>query len=103
VTTAPAAGTIGDVTDRVARDLIVHGRVQGVFFRAFVRDAARRAGVAGRAVNRPDGTVAVRLEGPADAVAQVERACARGPHGAHVERVESSDVAPEDLAGFDVG
>jgi acylphosphatase len=90
------------VTDRVARDLIVHGRVQGVFFRAFVRHAAQRAGVAGRAVNRPDGTVAIRLEGPAGAVAEVERACGRGPDGAQVQRVEASDAAPDGLTDFDV-
>jgi acylphosphatase len=90
------------VTDRVARDLVIHGRVQGVFFRAFVRDAARRAGVAGRAENRFDGTVAVRLEGPADDVAQVERACGRGPEGAHVERVDARDAEVEGLSGFSV-
>jgi acylphosphatase len=90
------------VTDRVARDIVVHGRVQGVFFRAFVRDAARHAGVAGRAVNRPDGTVAVRLEGTAQAVADVERACGRGPRGAQVERIDASDATSEGLTGFDV-
>jgi acylphosphatase len=90
------------VTEQVARDVVVHGRVQGVFFRAFVRDAARRAGVTGRAVNRPDGTVAVRLEGAAEAVAEVERACARGPRGAQVERVDASDAPPESLTDFDV-
>jgi acylphosphatase len=91
------------VTDRVARDIGIHGRVQGVFFRAFVRDAARRAGVDGRAVNQADGTVAVRLEGPAGAVAEVERACASGPRGAQVERVDAQDAAPDGLTGFDVG
>jgi acylphosphatase len=90
------------VTDRVARDIVVHGHVQGVFFRAFVRDAADRAGVVGRAVNRPDGAVAVRLEGSAQAVADVERVCGRGPRGARVDRVDASDAAPEGLTGFDV-
>ena len=87
----------------VARDLTVHGRVQGVFFRAFVEDAAERAGVAGRAENLSDGTVAVHLEGEPDAVAQVERACGRGPDGARVDRVEARDAEVEGLSGFDVG
>ena len=59
------------MAERIARDLIVHGRVQGVFYRAFVGAAAERHGVAGRAVNRDDGTVAVHLEG--DAVGSVAR------------------------------
>jgi acylphosphatase len=86
----------------VARDLVIHGHVQGVFFRAFVRDAAIRSGVAGRAVNLDDGTVAVHLEGDADAVRIVERACGEGPRGARVERVEARDAAPEGLTDFDV-
>jgi acylphosphatase len=88
------------VTDLVARDLIVHGHVQGVFFRAFVQHAAERAGAAGRAANLDDGTVAVHLEGPADAVAEVERACGEGPSGARVERVDARDAEPEGLGGF---
>jgi acylphosphatase len=86
----------------VARDLVIHGRVQGVFFRAFVQDAAEHAGVSGRAVNRDDGTVALRLEGDAEAVAEVERAARRGPDGARVERVDARDAAPEGLTGFRV-
>src|ERR1700754_1070292 len=70
---------IAGMADRIARELVVHGRVQGVFFRAFVLEAARRENVAGWAVNRRDGTVGVRLEGAPEAVAAVERACAEGP------------------------
>jgi acylphosphatase len=73
-----------------------------VFFRAFVQEAAERAGVAGRAVNLDDGTVAVRLEGPARAVAEVERACGEGPPGARVDRVQSRDAEPQGLEGFEV-
>jgi acylphosphatase len=90
------------MADVVARDLVIHGRVQGVFFRAFVEDAAERAGVCGRAVNRDDGTVAVRLEGASGAVAEVERAAGRGPDGAHVERVDARDAEPEGLTSFRV-
>ncbi len=90
------------MADVVARDLVIHGRVQGVFFRAFVEDAATRAGVSGRAVNRDDGTVAVRLEGDPVAVADVERAAGQGPDGARVERVDARDAEPDGLSGFDV-
>lgn len=91
------------MAERVARELVVHGRVQGVFFRAFVADSASRHGVAGSAVNEPDGTVRVRLEGEPDAVAAVEADCAAGPDRAAVERVEASDVPVAGLDGFATG
>jgi acylphosphatase len=91
------------VTKTSARDLVVDGHVQGVFFRAFVQDAAQRAGVAGSAVNLPDGSLRVRLEGPPDAVAEVEQAVRRGPRDADVERVDGRDVRPQGLTGFRVG
>lgn len=87
---------------RAAREIIVRGRVQGVFFRATAREAATRAGVSGWAANRPDGTVAIRLEGEPSAVASVEGLCERGPAGAKVESVDRRDVAVEGLSGFSV-
>ena len=87
----------------VAREIVVHGRVQGVFFRATIREAARSAGVAGWAKNRPDGTVEIRLEGEPSAVATVVRACEEGPAGARVESVDRREVAAEGLRGFSVG
>ncbi len=86
-----------------ARHLLVRGRVQGVFFRASTRDRARRAGVAGWVRNLPDGRVEAHLQGPADAVEQVE-AWVRdgGPRDATVEDVEAEDVAPVDVEGFTI-
>jgi acylphosphatase len=88
--------------ERVARQLVVRGHVQGVFFRSHVRQAAARHRVAGWAQNMRDGTVAVRLEGEPAAVDEVERICRRGPRGARVDDVEVGEVAVEDLEGFDV-
>ncbi len=42
---------------------IVHGRVQGVWFRDFVRQSARELGIAGQVKNQEDGTVHVVAEG----------------------------------------
>lgn len=91
------------MAERTARELVVHGRVQGVFFRTFVRASAERRGVSGWVTNRADGTVAVRLEGDREAVEAVERACAVGPDRARVDRVEATDAVAEGLTGFDVG
>ena len=67
---------------------IVHGRVQGVGYRDFVRRQARRLGLAGRVQNRPDGTVYVEASGPLAALESLVAALEEGPVGSHVARVE---------------
>jgi acylphosphatase len=86
----------------VARRVVVHGQVQGVFFRETTRRRARRAGVAGWVRNNADGTVEAWFEGESDDVEVMVHFAEIGPSGAHVERVEVSDAEPEGLRGFDV-
>ena len=86
----------------VARRAVVHGRVQGVFFRDTVRRAAETRGVAGWASNRPDGTVEVWLEGEADAVDSMLRVLHEGPPRAEIERVDVDEVEPDGLSGFEI-
>ncbi|MGZ4269093.1 MAG: acylphosphatase [Solirubrobacteraceae bacterium] len=89
-------------TGRTARRVVVHGRVQGVFFRESTRWRAEQAGVAGWVANRADGTVEAWFEGaPQDVEVLVDYAH-RGPAGASVERVEVNEAAPEGLRGFGV-
>jgi acylphosphatase len=85
----------------VARRAVVHGRVQGVFYRDTVRRAAQQRGVAGWAANRPDGTVEVWLEGEPDAVDSMLRVLHDGPPRAEVERVDVEDAEPQGLGGFE--
>jgi acylphosphatase len=85
---------------RVARRIVVHGRVQGVFFRATVRDAARAAGAAGWAHNRDDGTVEVWVEGEPDAADAVVAACRTGSPASRVDQVDVEEAEPEGLSGF---
>jgi acylphosphatase len=87
---------------RVARDLVVHGRVQGVFFRDSCRRQARSAGVDGWVANAADGTVRAHLEGPPDAVDQLTAWARRGPRSAQVERVDVREVEPDGSSGFEV-
>jgi acylphosphatase len=84
------------------RRVVVHGNVQGVFFRDTTRREAQRRGVAGWVSNRPDGAVEAVFEGDPEAVAAMVDFCERGPRGADVSRVETSDERPEGLSGFDV-
>jgi acylphosphatase len=85
----------------IARRLVVRGVVQGVNFRGWVRSRAEARGVAGWAANQDDGSVEVFLQGPADEVAEVERAVGEGPSHARVDAVEATDADPRDgLSGF---
>ena len=85
----------------VARRAVVHGRVQGVFYRDTIRRAAQQRGVAGWAANRSDGTVEVWLEGDPDAVESMLRVLHDGPPRAEVERVDAEEAEPQGLDGFD--
>jgi acylphosphatase len=87
---------------RVRRRVVVHGRVQGVFFRDTARRRAQQHGVAGWVRNNWDGTVEGVFEGDPEAVERLVAFCREGPRGAHVERVEVHDEPPEDLTGFAV-
>jgi acylphosphatase len=80
--------------------VVVHGRVQGVFFRDTTRRAAESRGVAGWARNREDGTVEAVFEGAQDAVEGMVRFVHGGPGRADVDRVEVTEEEPEGLDGF---
>ncbi|MDQ6871324.1 MAG: acylphosphatase [Gemmatimonadota bacterium] len=71
--------------------LEVSGRVQGVGFRWFVVELARRLQLAGWVRNRPDGKVEIAASGSADALAKLESAVSSGPPGAHVQAVSKLD------------
>jgi acylphosphatase len=85
------------------RRVVVHGRVQGVFFRDTTRRMAADRGVAGWVRNRPDGAVEAVFEGEPEGVEGMVRFAHEGPRGAAVERVEVFEEEPEGLSGFSVG
>jgi acylphosphatase len=80
--------------------VIVHGRVQGVFFRDTTRRMAESRGVAGWVRNNPDGTVEAAFEGADDAVDAMVEFARDGPRGAVVESVDVADEESEGLTGF---
>jgi acylphosphatase len=84
----------------VRRRVVVHGFVQGVFFRDTVRRRAHSAGVAGWVRNNADGTVEAVFEGDEDAVAALVAFCHEGPRGARVDRVEILEEPVEGLESF---
>jgi acylphosphatase len=88
--------------DTVRRRVVIHGRVQGVFFRAATRRRAEAHAVAGWARNLPDGTVEAVFEGSRSDVDALVRFCETGPPHARVERVEVREEEPAGEAGFRV-
>jgi acylphosphatase len=86
----------------VRRRVVVHGNVQGVFFRDSTEKEASSQGVAGWVRNRDDGAVEAVFEGPSEAVEAMVSWCRSGPSRADVEDVEASDEEPEGLDGFEV-
>lgn len=81
--------------------LVVHGRVQGVYFRDSMRREAQRLGIAGWVRNRTDGTVEAVVHGMSANVDAIVRWAHHGPELAQVERVEA---VPEEgvYASFEI-
>lgn len=84
-----------------ARHLILHGRVQGVFYRDWTVETARSLGLKGWVRNLPDGTVETHLKGDADAIERMVEAMHDGPPRARVDRIEQREAQPQDLDSFE--
>jgi len=76
---------MSDPIERV--ELIVIGRVQGVFFRASTLEQAQSLNLVGFVENLPDGSVEVVAEGPKYALEDLETWCSHGPPAASVKEV----------------
>ena len=77
------------MTDNLALHAKVHGRVQGVYFRAFTASHASQLHLTGYVKNVEDGTVEVYAEGNREALERFLAILGTGPHGAVVTHVES--------------
>ena len=87
-------------TARIARQAVVSGRVQGVYYRTSTQQQARRLAVAGWVRNRPDGSVEAWLEGAPDAVEALLAWMRRGPAGARVTDITVTETLPRNDADF---
>jgi acylphosphatase len=80
----------------------VSGRVQGVSFRWYTQEQARRLGVSGWVRNEPDGSVLLHAEGDDEAVDGLVAWCHQGPGLARVRDVAVRDAAPSGATSFDI-
>ncbi len=90
--------------DRVRAEIVVKGRVQGVFFRASAQQEGMQLGLTGEVRNLPDGSVEAIVEGEKRAVDDFVDWCRRGPPSAEVEDVQVKLRPPRDeFRTFTVG
>ena len=87
--------------ETVTRQLRIHGRVQGVYYRASMVAEATRLGLHGWVRNRADGSVEALAQGGAPAVQALVDWARRGPPQALVERVDVADAEPQKLPPFE--
>jgi acylphosphatase len=74
--------------DHLRAQVIIHGLVQGVAFRAYTHNQATALGVKGWVRNLPDGTVEALFEGEKKKVESMLAWCRQGPSGARVMQVD---------------
>ena len=77
--------------------IVVHGRVQGVGYRAFVEREAGRRQLAGWVRNCRDGTVEALFKGEPEPIEDMIEVCRRGPFAARVDALDRRDGAEADL------
>lgn len=80
---------------RICLHAYVSGRVQGVWFRAFVREEALKRDLAGWAKNLDDGRVEVLICGPESVVLDCAEKLRDGPRLARVEQVKTQSLCWE--------
>ena len=83
----------------MARRYVVTGRVQGVGFRFFAKDAAAREGLSGWVRNLDNGSVEIEAEGDSEALQRFEMAIRRGPRSARIDDVLAEPAAAHNRGG----
>lgn len=86
----------------IARHVIIHGLVQGVYYRATTQQAARQFSINGWVRNCPNGTVEAVLEGDDKNVEQLLTWMRRGPSGARVSGVDICQATPKGATEFSI-
>ena len=83
-------------------DILVSGKVQGVYFRLTTKAVADQLGVKGTARNEPNGTVSIEAEGDPFALDAFLEWCHEGPEKAVVEKVVATEGEMKNYRNFEV-
>jgi acylphosphatase len=79
-----------------ALHLLIHGRVQGVWYRASTQETAKRLKIKGWVRNTPEGDVEAHIQGDEASVDQMVSWCRQGPPGARVDHIDISETGVSD-------
>ena len=82
-----------------AKQITVHGRVQGVGFRYYVQNVGSRLGLEGNVRNCPDSSVEIVVEGNEKKIAEFIKLVEKGPSLAWVQRVDVVDIPVQGTFG----
>ena len=82
--------------------LYIEGTVQGVFFRAFIKENAERYNLKGFVRNLEDGRIEVFLEGNSDDVNKMIEVCKSGPKHSQIRKVEEKEEKFQGLKEFKI-
>lgn len=86
----------------ITRHLDIHGKVQGVYYRASAQAEGLRLQLHGWVRNRRDGSVEALVSGPAPVVEEFIAWARNGPPAARVDRLDISDAEPPAAGPFAV-
>ncbi|WP_215143699.1 acylphosphatase [Exiguobacterium qingdaonense] len=87
---------------KVAKHLIVSGRVQGVGFRYFSQETAQQIGIKGWVRNQSDGTVELHVEGSEKDIDTFKQALKDGNRFVGVDRIEEGEAEDQAFRSFDI-
>ena len=85
-----------------ALHIIVHGRVQGVWFRAGAKQKAGELGILGWVKNRPEGTVEIHAEGEKSQLENFISWCRKGTPAANVTSLDLSPISLQNFKSFEI-
>lgn len=89
--------TAGCFDMKKAVRLYIYGIVQGVFFRAFIKEQAEKLSVKGYIRNKEDGNVEAWFEGDSGKVDEIVKKCKEGPPHSQIKRL---DIVEEKFQGM---
>ena len=85
-----------------AAHIIIHGRVQGVSFRASTHNKASELSIKGWVRNLPNDTVEVHAEGNHENLDKFIKWCQKGPSFAKVSKCDLEWIMPEEIHSFKI-
>ncbi len=85
-----------------AVQILVSGKVQGVFFRASCKAVADQIGIKGQIKNQPDGTVLIEAEGDDILLSMFIDWCKNGPDDAEVQDISITDIELKNYRNFEI-